>query len=75
MTVGMCEYILCRSALGSTFRASFQLSDGRRGDREVLLCSTHETECRPIRDTMPGKLRLTPDGQVYVDMWMESLVG
>lgn len=73
MSIGACEYMLCNSALGSSFRASFMLTDGRRGDREILLCRAHEEECRPVRDTMPGKLRLTPDGQCYVDMWMESL--
>ena len=75
VAIGRCEYGLCNSTLGSSFRASFALPDGRRGDREVLLCTTHEVECRPVRDQMPGQLRLTPDGQVYVGLWMEALVG
>lgn len=75
MAIGQCDYALCNSALGSSFRASFVLPQGTKADREVLLCTTHEEECRPIRDKLPGWLHLTPDGQVYSDIWMEALVG
>jgi hypothetical protein len=76
VALGKCEYILCDSMLGSSFRASFAMPGGNRADREVLLCSTHEQECRPIRDRMPpGSLALTPDGQVYSAVWLEALVG
>ena len=73
MALGECRYMTCRSMLGSAFRARFHIG-GKRVDREVLLCSAHERECREIRDSMEGWLGLTPDGNVYSDIWMESLV-
>ena len=78
VALGACQYMACSSVLGSSFRAAFVLgSDERavRGDREVLLCRDHEHLCRPIRDSMNGKLYMSPEGHVYTSFLIEALVG
>lgn len=66
----------CISVLGSSFRARFRLGsdpDAIRGDREILLCPTHERECREVRDKGVGELVMTPEGHVYSRIWLDSL--
>jgi len=76
MSMGRCQYVICSSWLGSGFRATFRVGTQSRAEYrslEVLLCSTHEKECRPIRDKMAGHLYVTPEGYVYSGFWMDSL--
>lgn len=76
MALGECQYMSCRSMLGSSFRATFVLGSdpaAHRGDREVLLCREHEHLCRPIRDKMNGRLFLSPEGYVYTSFLLDAL--
>lgn len=76
MAMGQCDFMACRSMLGTAFRATFRLGsheDAARGDREVLLCPEHERQCREIRDQNWTSLVITIEGTVYPLFWMDSL--
>lgn len=66
----------CRSQLGSSFRARFLLGyegQQRRVDREVLLCPSHERECRELRDRFEDRLIVTEEGWVVSRITMDAM--
>lgn len=72
--VGPCQYLTCRSALGSEFRAYFR-SVSRQGARHaVLLCPDHTRFCEELRDESYANLYLSDEGVVYPSLMMESLL-
>lgn len=74
MAIGPCEFITCRSSIGSTFRGPVHFIEGGARLVEVSICPEHERICRPIRDgTAGGKLMMTAEGWVYPSVWMDSI--
>jgi hypothetical protein len=68
VAIGPCEYMTCRSSLGSAFRAWFEGG----GLLEVLICPEHEKILRAARER-GGRLAVTPDQAVYLVGWLDSL--
>ena len=66
----------CGSMLGSSFRANFRMGSADGSGympAEVLLCSTHEAECRELRDKMPSKLIMTMEGWIVSALMYEAM--
>ena len=71
MAIGGCQFITCRSAVGSSYRAFFHRLAGAGERKEVLMCAAHERLCDEM--LRGGRLMQSEEGWVYPLPWMDSL--
>lgn len=70
--IGPCEYITCRSMIGTQFRAVFSFMQGSR-QFEVLLCPEHTRLMSMLKEDHPNQLCRTQEGWVYPRMWLDAM--
>lgn len=72
--IGPCVYLTCDSVIGSSFRSTFWDQSGYTTLLEVLLCPTHTRLFESVRaKDGPMQFMVTPDGWVYLRMWLDAM--